>query len=385
MRTIDVTPVVMRVFPKCCLWILFLVCSCLAVSCSGAYGDSVQGTKVQMRHSSLLEISDCDGYSVVEVKNPWGKGLLERYILVPYDSVMPVDLPKGTVLRTPLRRTVLFSGVHASLFEELGVLATVAGVCDRRYIYSSLLQEAIEDGAVADCGSSLNVDSEVVAYVNPDAIFVLPYENGGYGKLDKMSYPLVECADYMESSPLGCAEWMRFYGRLVGCAEKSDSLYEMVCNEYEALSRMVENVSERPKLMCELKSSSAWYVPGGNSTMGQMYRDAGADYLFADYDAVGSVPLSFEVVLDKASDADIWLFKYNAVTDWTYSSLLAGFSGYSHFKPFREKNIYACNTGRNNIFEESSFHPERLLKELVALFHPSLVPGYRHVYYEKIH
>ena len=293
-------------------------------------------------------------------------------------------MPKGIVVRTPVKRAVVFSGVHASLYEELGVLSAIAGVCDSRYIYSKGVQLGLQQGTVTDCGSSLNINSEAVMQVNPDAIFVLPYENGGYGKLDNMPYPLVECADYMETSPLACAEWMRFYGRLLGCAAKSDSLYNAVCKEYEALDEMVAGVKERKKLMCELKSSSAWYVPGGKSTMGQLYVDAGADYLFADCGENGSVPLSFEVVLDRAAEADIWLFKYNALEDKTKKSLLADYSGYSHFKPFKENNIYACNTHRNNIFEEVTFHPEKLLKELVALFHPAVIPGYKPVYYEKI-
>lgn len=351
-------------------------------SCGGGENGMVEGKKVAMHHSVLLDIVDCDGYTVVDVKNPWGKGLLKRYILVPDTCDIPQI--RGTVLRTPLQRAVVFSGVHASLFEELGALPVVAGVCDKRYIYSKGVQKGLKQGVVTDCGSSLNVNSEAVVQVNPDAIFVLPYENGGYGKLDNMPYPLVECADYMETSPLGCAEWIRFYGRLVGRAAESDSVYNAVRKEYEALCRLVDGVQERPALICELKSSSAWYVPGGNSTMGQMYNDAGADYLFTDCGKNGSVPLSYEVVLDRGSDADIWLFKYNASEDKTKASLLADFSGYSHFRPFKEGNIYACNTHRNNIFEEISFHPERLLKELVALFHPSLIPGYKPLYYEKI-
>ncbi len=353
------------------------------VSCNASI-DKVDGDKVVLRHSSLLDITDCDGFSVVDVKNPWGGGLLKRYLLVPYDKEVPDNLPYGTLLRTPLRRVILFSGVHASLLEEFDVSHVIAGVCDRRYIYSTALQQGIEQGTVADCGSSLNIDSEVVVQVNPDAIFVLPYENGGYGKLDNMPYPLVECADYMETSPLGCAEWMRFYGRLVGRAAESDSIYNVVCNEYEAFRKLASDVEERPGLMCELKSSSAWYVPGGKSTMGQLYRDAGACYLFAGYGGNGSVPLSFEVVLDKAADADIWLVKYNSMTEKTYSSLLSDFEGYAYFAPFRQKNIYACNTHRNNIFEEVSFHPEKLLKELIALFHPSLIPEYTLNYYEKM-
>lgn len=363
-----------------------LLCSFLlfAVSCNKTDAEHIDGETVDMRYSSLLEITDCKGYTVVDVKNPWGKGLLNRYLLVPSDSVLPENLPSGVVVRTPLESVVLFSGVHALLFEELGVLSAVSGVCDSRYLYSPGVKKALSEGTVLDCGTSLNVNSEVVAQVNPDAILVLPYENGGYGKLERFSFPLVECADYMESSPLGCAEWIRFYGRLLGCAQKSDSVFDAVCDEYESLCRMVENVSVRPKLMCELKSSSAWYVPGGKSTMGQMYKDAGADFLFADYDVSGSVPLSVEVVLDKAADADIWLLKYNSSTDKNYSDLLAEYDGYVHFKPFRERNVYACNTHRKNVFEESAFHPERLLKDLSALFHPSLFPEYKIVYYEKM-
>lgn len=362
----------------------FLSLLAVVVSCKNIGVADVEGKYVDIRHSSLLRIADCDGFTLVDVKNPWGKGLLNRYLLVPADSSLPENLPAGVVLRTPLRHTLLFSGVHASLFEELDALSAIAGVCDSRYIYSQGVQHALENGAIADCGSSLNIDSEAVMQVAPDAIFVLPYENGGYGKLERYSFPLVECADYMETSPLGCAEWIRFYGRLLGCAEKSDSVFNAVCKEYEVLSQMTAVVTERPKLMCELKSSSAWYVPGGKSTMGQMYKTAGADYLFSDYDVNGSVPLSAEIVLDKAVDADIWLLKYNSTVDKSCQDLLAEYDGYKYFKPFGNKNIYACNTHRNNVFEETAFHPERLLRELVALFHPTLLPEYKTVYYEKM-
>lgn len=359
--------------------ILFLI-----VSCAG-YSDDVVGERVVMHHSSLLEITDCSGYTVVDVRNPWGEGVLKRYLLVHHDSIMPDDMPRGTLLRVPLERVVLFSGVHAALFSEFGALSSISGVCDSRYMYSDAVRIGLEQGTVVDCGSSLNVNTETVAQVNPDAIFVLPYENGGYGKLDNMAYPLVECADYMETSPLGCAEWMRFYGRLMGRGAESDSLFNAVCSEYETLCRQVNDVKERPRLMCELKSSSAWYVPGGKSTMGQMYKDAGAEYLFADCGSNGSVPLAFEVVLDKAADADIWIVKYNSEEDKDFNSLLAGFDGYTHFRPFKERNIYACNTHKNNLFEEATFHPERLLKELAALFHPYLFPEYTPIYYEKMY
>lgn len=345
---------------------------------------AVDGIPVNMKFSSLLSMTECDGYTVADVSNPWGEGILRRYILVPKTGEIPSTLPAGTVIRIPVERMLLFSGVHAALFEELGTAEYIKAVCDAGYIYSPVTAYAIADGKVIDCGSSLDIDLERLAEASPEAVFTLPYENGGYGKLERVGVPLVECADYMECSPLACAEWMRFYGRLVGKGAEADSVFNAVCYDYESLCFIARRDAVRPKLMCELKSSSAWYVPAGGSTMGRMYADAGATYLFSECEGSGSVPLSFEVVLDKAADADIWLMKYNSPVDKTYSSLLDEYGGYAHFGPFRKQCIYACNTKWKRIFEESSFHPEKLLKELVALFHPSMFPDYRPKYYEKM-
>ena len=368
---------------KIILCISFFV---LLLSCGGANKQFpvVDGNVLPMSHSYLLSIVECDGYTVVDVADPWRDGTMQRYVLVPAVAELPVDLPAGVLLRTPLDNTILFSGVHAELLNELGVSKAVKGVCDVQYMYCDAVTDGLAVGSVVNCGSSLNVDVESVVQVSPDAVLVLPYENGGFGRLEKLSYPLVLCADYMESSPLGCAEWMRFYGRLFGRATESDSLFSLVCSEYEALCRAVQSVEYRPKLMCELKSSSAWYVPCCESTMGRMYADAGADYLFSFCKGCGSAPLSYEVVLERAADADVWLLKYNSDVDRTYESLLADFAGYSHFKPFEQRTIYACNTHRKHLFEETAFHPERLLKELVAILHPELFADYNLRYYEKM-
>ena len=372
-----------RLLKKISFCISFVV---LLLSCGGAKEQfhAVDGETVPMQYSSLLSIVDCDGHTVVDVADPWGDGAMQRYILVPSTAELPANLPAGVLLRTPLENVILFSGVHAGLLGELGVENSIKGVCDAQYMYCDAVADGLATGAVVNCGSSLNVDAEAVVQVSPDAVFVLPYENGGFGKLDNLGFPLVLCADYMESSPLGCAEWMRFYGRLFGLEARSDSLFSVVCSEYEALGNAASSVAYRPKLMCELKSSSAWYVPCGESTMGRMYTDAGADYLFSSCDGNGSVPLSYEVVLDKAADADVWLLKYNADVDRTRESLLADFAGYSHFRPFKQHNIYACNTRYRHLFEETAFHPERLLKELVAIFHPELLADYTLQYYEKM-
>ena len=136
--------------------------------------------------------------------------------------------------------------------------------------------------------------------------------------------------------------------------------------------------------MCELKSGSAWYVSGGRSTTGKLYADAGADYVFASYPNPGGVPLSFETVFDKAQDADVWLMKYNHPTDKTYQSLQEDYAPYANFKAFKDKNIYYCNTAYRPYYEDFPFHPDRVLKDLIKIFHPSLLPEYELKYFSKL-
>ena len=362
---------------------IFLLCSCSGAAVYTAAPEG--GDTLQLYHSSLLQIVEHDGYSIAEIKNPWKEGaVLHRYMLLHKDSA-DIDAPQGTtLLRTPLDRQLIFATVHAELLATLGCAERIAGVCDAQYMSVPAVQQGLSNGLITDCGSSMDINMERLMELSPQAAWVIPYKNGGYGKMELAGIPLIECVDYMETSPLGGAEWMRFYGRLFGLATKSDSLFWAVCNEYESLRNAAKDVGTRPKLMCELKSSSAWYVPCGGSTMGRMYADAGADYLFSAYGGSGSVPLSYEVVLDKAADADVWLFKYNSDIDRTYASLLSDFAGYSHFKPFRQRDIYACNTRYRHLFEETSFHPERLLKDLVAILHPQILPNHTLRYYEKM-
>ena len=365
--------------------ILFL--ASLLLSCGGGgapVGALGAGDTIPLRYSTLLQMIDYDSLLVVEVKNPWGRGLLNRYLLVPADAPLPCNMPQGTVLRTPLKRTLLFSSVHVALVEELGCFESIKGVCDVAFMPPSRVTAAVGAGDVVDCGSSYDVDAECVVSLSPDAVFALPFENGGYGKLDKLNYPIVECAEYMENSPLAAAEWVRFYGRLFGRATRADSIFAAVCERYDSLAALADGVTHRPTLMCELKSHNAWYVPAGQSTMGQMYSAAGARYLFADRKGAGSCPLSFETVLACAADADFWLLKYNSLFNKSRASLLEEFAGYAHFRPHKEGNIYACNTGEKALFEETAFHPDLLLAELVAIFHPSLLPGYSLRYYEKL-
>lgn len=365
-------------------WVLLLS------ACGGGSKTSslqAEGDTVRMKYSSLLQIVKHADYTVVTIRNPWDTlKVLHTYLLADREKPLPEHLPEGTVVRTPLQKSVIYSSVHCSLWSELDELKGIGGVCGLEYIKLPQIQEGCRNGSIVNVGNSMNPDIERIIDLHPDAILLSPFENsGGYGRVGKLNIPIIECADYMETSALGRAEWMRLYGLLLGKEAQADSLFAGIEKEYLTLTQQVKSQNlKRPTVISEMKNSSAWYIPGGNSTMGRLYQDAGADYVFASLSNSGSVPLAFETVFDRGGNADIWLIKYNQPQDKTYSELERDYAPYARFKAFQDRKVYGCNTNHVPFYEESPFHPELLLKDLIKIFHPELLPDYDLKYFSNL-
>lgn len=244
-------------------------------------------------------------------------------------------------------------------------------------------------------------DIERIIALKPEAILVSPFENsGGYGKLDKLRIPLIEAADYMESSPLGRAEWMKFYGMLFGkdknisttaagkaseaaagkaseatlpasCELRADSLFAQIEKEYLKLKGEAGKLPKGLSILTERKTGNVWYVPGGQSTIGILLKDANARYIFSDDQHSGSLPMSPEQILAKGSQVDVWAFKYFGGAPLSQAQLLQEYDGYKALAAFNRGNIYQVDTSTVPYFELTSFHPELLLREFIILAHGS--------------
>lgn len=358
--------------------IAFCALSLLLPSCGGRNGNApfISGDTLDIRYASYLQIVEREDYTVVNLRNPWDTlRVLHTYVLVPRDKAYePDSLPKGTVLQVPLQHSVIYTAVHCGLVDELGALDAVVGVCDARYIHLSEVKERLANGQMIDLGNGMSPDVERMIDLQPDALLLSPFENsGGYGMVERLGVPIIECADYMETSALGRAEWVRFYGRLYGCAGRADSLFSVVEADYMRWKHKAQASTDRPTVFADLPvGTSAWYVSGGRSTIGRMYADAGARYLFAENNSSGSVPYSFETIYEKAHDADIWLIRYHSTHDYTYHSLANEHELYTRFEAYRNHGMYGCNTAYSRFYDEIPFHPERLLAEFVCIFHPEL-------------
>ena len=431
-------------------------------------GEAEEGDTLKMKYAKLLTIvkygekgtasldKDAEDaeyqYAEVNVANPWKAGtLLHRYILIPKGkegdkTVTRLALQRTSgmgcttdTVRTPVERSAVFIAPHCQLMYELGCQQAIRGVCDLNYINIPDVRKraasagkassgnassgnassgnassgnassgnASSQNSIVDCGSSMAPDIERIIALKPEAILVSPFENsGGYGKLDKLHIPIIEAADYMESSPLGRAEWMKFYGMLFGkdknisttvagkalttvvgkalttvagkaseatlpasCELKADSLFAKIEKEYLKLKAEAGKLPKGLSILTERKTGNVWYVPGGQSTIGILLKDANARYIFSDDKHSGSLPMSPEQILAKGSQVDVWAFKYFGGAPLSQVQLLQEYDGYKALAAFSRGNIYQVDTSTVPYFELTSFHPELLLREFIILAH----------------
>jgi iron complex transport system substrate-binding protein len=268
----------------------------------------------------------------------------------------------------PYSRVIVTTTVHTALFRELGAGDAIVDTCE------------IDDG---------NPDIERIISMNPDAIFLSPYEGQNFEKIRRLGIPIVEMPDYLEPTPLGRAAWMKHYGRLLGKEREADSLYAAVESAYYALrdsvrERMKVSTAPKPRVFTETKISSTWYVATGHSYIASLIADAGGDYVFKDVEGKGSKPFNPEVVFDKAQDADIWMFKYGASRDKTMAELAADWTNNSHFRAYQTNMVFGCNLSNTRYFEETPFHPELLLRDYINIISPGTLKDSSLRYYKKI-
>ena len=396
----------------------------LMAACQGgktAAADADAGDTLEMKYAKLLtivkhgngeETSDAtEGidyqYAEALVANPWKAGtMLHRYILIPKGeegdkTVAMLAKRRSTgarcttdTVRTPVERSAVFIAPHCQLMYELGCPQAIRGVCDLDYINipdvkkraalsgNTSAQNTSAQNPILNCGSSMAPDIERIIALTPEAILLSPFENsGGYGKLDKLHIPIIEAADYMESSPLGRAEWMKFYGMLFGneegksngisgsCESKADSLFAKIEKEYLSLKAQAAEYPKGLSILTERKTGNVWYVPGGQSTIGILLKDANARYIFEDDQHSGSLAMSPEQILAKGKQVDVWAFKYFGGAPLSQAQLLQEYDGYKALAAFNRGNIYQVDTSTVPYFELTSFHPELLLREFIILAH----------------
>lgn len=339
----------------------------------------------EIHYAKGFQVKKFADYTEVSVVNPWDTTkLLQKYILVKKSRELPADLPKGTIVRVPLSSVVTYNAIHCSTLKELASIGIVKGVCEPQYVKTEEVIEGVKAGLITDLGMASNPDVEKIIMLSPDAILTSPISGQAYGSVTNTNIPMIETPDYTEPHPLGRAEWIRFYSLFIDKEQLADSLFNVTVTNYNNIKKIASQASKRPTVFTDMRYMGSWNMPGGKSYMANMLADGGGAYLWADDNTTTFLPLSFESVLDKAGDADVWLIRYYASDDITYKSLEKEYKPYSYFRAFKEKNVYGCNTLYSPYYDDLPIHPDYILKDFVKVFHPDLFPDYQLKYYKRL-
>ena len=366
-----------RAYKRIPLYLFIFLIVQILTSCGEKRSNMEEG---KQEYSALLRITDHKGYTVAEIVNPWDTThLLQRLILT--EDLSQESLPEGVKVQIPIRRAMVATTVHCSLLKELGRLEVIKAVCDKEYISVPEILSGIEQGEITDCGPATSPIIEKVITVRPEAILLSPYEKVDLGKLDALGIPVILCADYMESSPLARAEWVKLYGILFGVREESEKFFRATADEYLRLKRLASTVTSRPRILSDHAYGQTWYQPSSESTVGKMYSDAGGENPFGEITGYyGSIPLSTEEVFLRARDCDFWLLKDDKPI--TRASLSSENKLYNLFKAYKNNGIWTCKTRETMFYEETPFHPDRLLADMIRIFHPELNIGGENRYFK---
>ena len=372
--------------------ILFLAVLFVLAGCKKEAKDAdtvQQEVSNSITYAKGLEIYKYDGYSVVKVTNPWPEAQEGfTYIMHKKGVAVPDSLSQFPKIQVPLQTVVVTSTTHIPSLEMLGVENTLVGFPGTDYISSEKTRALIESGKVRETGANEKLNTEVMIDLSPDAVvgFSISSDNKAMDNLQQSGMTVLYNGDWTEQTPLGRAEWIKFFGALYDMNDKADEIFKKIESDYNGVMTLAEKADKKPTVLSGAIYQDQWYLPQGGSWAALFLKDAGADYLWQETDGTGSVSLSFETVLDKAQNADYWVgsSQYTSLKEMTDSN-----PHYSQFTSFQNKQVYSFSTKKGKTggliyYELAQNRPDIVLKDLVKILHPELLPEYELYFFEKL-
>ncbi|NCJ07823.1 ABC transporter substrate-binding protein [Synechococcales cyanobacterium C] len=347
--------------------------------------------KVKLEEAQGFQVTYHNHYKVVSVQRPWQDATTQfQYVLVQCGTPVPPGFADAQVVTVPVRSVVALSTTHLVPLEQLGVLDTLVGVSDFQTINTPAVIVKIAAQQLTEVSRNAALNMERILALDPELVTTFGTgnpERDAHPKLMEAGLPVAINAEYMESTPLGRAEWLKFMALFFNQEARATNQFNGIAQQYRDLAQRVESVTHRPTVFVGFARNGTWHVPGGDSYVAQFLADAGADYLWSDDPSAGSRPLSFEQVYARAAQATYWL---NGDQRWlTQADVVAADPRYGDFLAWQLGNLYSPiarvnEHGGNDYWESGTANPHWVLADLVKIFHPEQLPNHDWVYYQKL-
>lgn len=331
-----------------------------------AKGFDVQYLKQGIR---LVEISDPQ--NTEEDKMPVGY----KFALVP-KGTNPNKVKKQVpddyiVVEVPATKTIPMTLLQLSNFIALDAYDYITAITSTKNLFNKEILQRVKDRQLLKIGQEGNFDQEVIMAANPDIIFISPFKRGGYEAIKETGITLVPHLGYKELTPLAQAEWIKFVAMFLGVEKSANEKFSQIESNYLNMKALAQNVEMRPTVFSGEMHSGNWYAVGGKNHLAQIFRDAGAQYLIED-DNTGGVNIEFEKMYATCAKADYWRILNSFDGEFTYAALKKSEPRNVLFDAFKNKKVIYCNMKQTPYYELAPVHPDLLLKDFIAIFHPEL-------------
>lgn len=373
------------------LTVLLSACGPREGKTDGGHALPQGGKEQRSAYAQFFSIRDYGDYQILTVLNPWKSGQVQGQYLLYTDSskIEQLDTKGFILVKTPLQSLVPLSTSFYGYLDAIGETPSVTGIENHRYVFSEDIRKRVQEGSVSEVGQSGTISVESVLMLQPSAVMISGSELPGPG-LDKISQagiPVIQNMDWQEQHPLGRAEWIRVFGALYGKKSEADSIFTAITDQYITLAAKARSaVQKNGKVLLGYNYQGTWFLPGGKSYVAAFLRDAGALYPYAGNNSTGSLHISYEKVFAEQQDAEFWL---HPGACRTLEELRRLDPRYSHIAAFRTGKVYNYTRritaeGGNDFWESGPCRPHSVLADLIAIFHPELLPGHQLYYYEQL-
>lgn len=343
-----------------------------------------------VKYATGFSIEKHEGYTVLEVTNPWPNATKKfTYILQKAGTTLPKNSTKdAVVISVPVKKIVVTSTTHIPSLEMLGVENSLVGFPKLDYISSKKVRDLIHQNKITELGNNQSLNIEQLLQLQPDVIigYGLDNSNPVLTNVERSGLKVMFNGDWNEQNPLGKAEWIKFFGALYDKSDLANTLFEQIEKEYQKTLNLVQKTTKRPTVLAGDIFEDKWYLPQGTSWAATFLKEAKGTYLWANTKGTGSLGLSFETVLDRGKDADIWITsgQFSTLNEMTHSN-----PHYEQFKAFKIKNVYSFNRKKGEkggvlYYELAPNRPDIVLKDIVKILHPELLNNYKPYFFEKL-
>ncbi len=377
---------------------IIVIIALLALGCK--VDKKEKGKVLPPTKTEAFEIMYAKGFSleksgdltILKVSSPWpnSEGSF-KYALIPKTKMAAMTLNSDAydaIIATPVESMVVTSTTHIPALEALNVLNALSGFPDTQYISSKKTRQLINSGKIKELGNNESLNTEMVIELKPEVIigFSINSENKAYETLQRANIPVVYNGDWTEETPLGKAEWLKFFAPFFELEKEADRIFKEIESSYQEIKAIAQNAKIKPSVLSGALYKDVWYLPGGNSWAARFLEDANANYLWNETTESGSLSLSVESVLAQGENAEFWVSPSQFIS---YEEMLASSRHYSRFNAFQNKNVYTFSKARGETggllyYELAPQRPDLALKDLVHIFHPGLLPEHKTFFFKPL-